>query len=67
MDRTPPEPGRYRHYKGNEYDVVAIAQFKGRGHPVVVYRAVPGGGWFVRTVTSWNSTTPSGVPRFEKI
>lgn len=45
----PLQPGRYRHYKGNEYDVVAVARHSETLEPVVVYRALYGeGGLWVR-------------------
>lgn len=42
-------PGRYRHYKGNDYQVVAIATHSETLEPVVVYKALYGdGGLWVR-------------------
>jgi hypothetical protein len=35
-------PGRYRHYKGNDYEVVAVARHSETLEPVVVYRALYG-------------------------
>jgi hypothetical protein len=35
---APPRPGRYRHYKGNEYEVVAIARHSETEEEMVVYR-----------------------------
>jgi hypothetical protein len=32
------EPGLYRHYKGNEYDVVGVALHSETLEPMVVYR-----------------------------
>ena len=44
-----PQPGRYRHYKGNEYRVIAIARHSETLEPLVVYEALYGeGGWWVR-------------------
>ena len=41
--------GRYRHYKGNEYEVMAVARHSETLEPVVVYRALYGeGGLWVR-------------------
>jgi hypothetical protein len=43
------EPGRYRHYKGGEYDVVDIARHSETLEPLMVYRALYGeGGLWVR-------------------
>lgn len=42
-------PGRYRHHKGNDYEVVAVARHSETLEPVVVYRALYGdGGLWVR-------------------
>lgn len=35
-------PGRYRHYKGHEYEVIAVARHSETLEPVVVYRALYG-------------------------
>jgi hypothetical protein len=35
-------PGRYRHYKGRDYEVVAVARHSETLEPVVVYRALYG-------------------------
>ena len=42
-------PGRYRHYKGMDYEVVAVARHSESLEPMVVYRALYGeGGLWVR-------------------
>ena len=42
-------PGRYRHYKGNEYELIGIAQHSETLEPMVVYRPLYGeGGLWVR-------------------
>ena len=41
--RTIP-PGRYRHFKGNNYEVIAIARHSEDESPMVVYRALYGDG-----------------------
>lgn len=42
-------PGLYRHYKGNDYEVIAVARHSETLEPVVVYRALYGeGGLWVR-------------------
>ena len=42
------EPGRYRHYKGNDYEVIGEAQHSETEEPFVVYRALYGarGLWY---------------------
>ncbi|HEY6085296.1 MAG TPA: DUF1653 domain-containing protein, partial [Nitrospira sp.] len=36
------QPGRYRHYKGNEYEVIGIARHSETEEEYVVYRALYG-------------------------
>ena len=50
-------PGRYRHFKGNEYEVLYIARHSETMAPLVVYRALHGeGGVWVRPAEMWNET-----------
>ena len=47
--------GRYRHFKGNEYEVIGIARHSEDESPMVVYRALYGdGGIWVRPASMWN-------------
>lgn len=49
--------GKYRHFKGNEYEVIGIAQNSETLEEMVVYRAVYGdGGLWVRPASMWNET-----------
>lgn len=49
--------GRYRHFKGNLYEVIAIATHSESLEPMVVYRALYGdGGTWVRPASMWNET-----------
>lgn len=49
--------GKYRHFKGNEYEVVALAKHSETLEPMVVYRALYGdGGYWVRPAAMWNET-----------
>ena len=49
--------GRYRHFKGNEYEVVGLARHSETMEPMVVYRALYGeGGLWVRPESMWNET-----------
>ena len=51
-DLSPPPPaalGRYRHYKGGEYEVVGFARHSETLEPLVVYRPLYNAtGWWVR-------------------
>ena len=50
-------PGRYRHFKGNEYEVIGIARHSETEEPMVVYRALYGScGLWVRPAGMWNET-----------
>ena len=41
--------GRYRHYKGGEYEVIGIARHSETHEPLVVYRPLYNAtGWWVR-------------------
>ena len=49
--------GKYRHFKGNEYEVIGIAKHSEDLSPMVVYRALYGeGGLWVRPAEMWNET-----------
>lgn len=60
--------GKYRHFKGNEYEVVGIAKHSEDLSPMVVYRALYGeGGLWVRPAHMWNETVERDgkvFPRF---
>ena len=50
-------PGRYRHFKGGEYQVLGVAKHSETLEPMVVYRALYGeGGLWVRPAAMWNET-----------
>ena len=65
------EPGRYRHFKGNEYEVIGIARHSETCEPMVIYRALYGdGGLWCRPASMWNETVDregKTYKRFEKI
>jgi hypothetical protein len=65
----PPTPlGRYRHYKGGEYDVVGVVRHSETLEPLVLYRALYGeGGLWVRPHAMFFETVVVNgerVPRF---
>ena len=50
-----PKPGIYRHFKGNEYQLLYIAKHSETMEPMVVYRALYGeGGIWVRPLFMWS-------------
>ena len=61
-------PGRYRHFKGNEYEVLGVARHSETEEELVVYRPLYGeGGLWVRPVSMWNELVPRDgktQPRF---
>lgn len=65
------KPGRYRHYKGNEYRVLYIAKHSETLEPMVVYQALYGDhAIWVRPADMWNELVDQGgnsVRRFEFI
>ena len=49
--------GKYRHFKGNEYEVIAIAKHSETTEDYVVYKALYGdGGMWIRPTSMWNET-----------
>lgn len=49
--------GRYRHFKGNEYQVLYLAKHSETLEPMVVYQALYGEhGIWVRPASMWNET-----------
>lgn len=63
-----PRPGRYHHYKGNDYRVLGAARHSETGEWLVVYQALYGEhGWWVRPHAMFCETVEVGgqrVPRF---
>ncbi len=63
--------GKYRHYKGNFYEVLSLATHSETLEPMVVYRALYGvKGVWVRPAFMWNAlvVTPEGQKkRFEYV
>ena len=64
-------PGRYRHYKGGEYEVVGAARHSETLEPLVVYRPLynASGLWVRPHAMFFEEVTVDGVrrPRFERI
>ena len=63
------KPGRYRHFKGNEYKVLHIARHSETLEEMVVYQALYGEyGIWVRPASMWNEMVEhqgKTVRRFE--
>jgi hypothetical protein len=61
------EPGLYRHYKGNDYEVVGVATHSETQESLVVYRALYGEyGLWVRPLAMFEELV-DGRPRFERV
>jgi len=63
------KPGKYRHFKGGEYELIGIAKHSETLEPMVVYRALYGeGGLWVRPARMWTETVDRDGyhgPRFQ--
>ena len=61
-------PGRYRHFKGGEYEVIGVARHSETMEELVVYRALYGErGLWVRPAGMWLETVERDgqrLPRF---
>ena len=60
--------GRWRHFKGGEYEVICVARHSETEEDMVVYRALYGdGGVWVRPAAMWLETVKRDgrvIPRF---
>ena len=67
----PTRLGRYRHYKGGEYEVVGVARHSETLEPLVVYRPLYNdSGWWVRPhAMFFGNVVVDGVsrPRFDPL
>lgn len=65
------EPGKYRHFKGGEYELIGVARHSETLEELVVYRALYGeGGLWVRPAAMWSETVEREgrcLPRFVRI
>ena len=64
-------PGRYHHYKGNDYEVIGVARHSETEVELVVYRCLYGDHslWVRPLAMFFETVTVAGreVPRFERI
>lgn len=71
MDTLTLAPGKYRHFKGKEYQLLAIARHSETLEPMVVYRALyDQGSLWVRPAQMWTETVDRDGyhgPRFQYI
>ncbi|WP_265551624.1 DUF1653 domain-containing protein [Trichlorobacter lovleyi] len=71
MKLPEPLPGRYRHYKGGEYEVVGTARHSESDEQLVVYRCLyDNNSLWVRPLAMFLETVPVDgreLPRFERI
>lgn len=59
--------GRYRHFKGGEYEVVGIARHSETREEMVVYRALYGEyGLWVRPASMWEETVTRDGKAFQR-
>lgn len=61
------KPGRYRHFKGKEYEVLGVARHSETEEELVVYRALYGDfGLWARPVSMWNETVERDGKTFRR-
>ncbi|RBW52057.1 DUF1653 domain-containing protein [Marinobacter sp. F3R11] len=69
--KTDIRPGRYRHYKGKDYEVIDIARHSETEEKLVVYRCLYGdNSLWVRPLSMFRETVNVAgeqVPRFARI
>ncbi|MBQ9713821.1 MAG: DUF1653 domain-containing protein [Clostridia bacterium] len=59
--------GKYRHFKGMEYEVIALAKHSETGEETVVYRALYGDGQvWIRPASMWNETVERDGKRYKR-
>ena len=60
-------PGKYRLFKGGDYEVLGVARHSETEEELVVYRALYGaGGLWVRPVSMWTETVERDGKRFAR-
>lgn len=61
------KPGRYRHFKGKEYEVLGVARHSETEEELVVYRALYGDfSLWVRPVSMWNEAVEHDGKTFRR-
>ncbi len=60
-------PGRYRHFKGNDYEVIGVAIHSETREPLVIYRPLYGnGGLFARPLAMFTEIVERDGKRQER-
>jgi hypothetical protein len=69
-----PQPGeKWQHYKGGQYEIVAMCNHTDTDEVLVIYKSLSFGGFHARPYSEWHEqvgeTKTSGYPiyRFEKL
>ena len=61
------QPGRYRHFKGGEYEVIGVARHSETMEELVVYRALYGErGLWVRPAAMWLEVVERDGKQFQR-
>ena len=61
------QPGRYRHFKGGEYEVIGVTRHSETMEELVVYRALYGErGLWVRPAAMWQEMVERDGKRFQR-
>ena len=63
-----PKKGRYRHYKGNEYEIMAVAHHTETSEELVIYKSLSDGNVWARPKAIFCGKSSDGtMMRFTKI
>jgi hypothetical protein len=69
-----PKPGeKWQHYKGGQYEIVAMCNHTDTDEVLVIYKSLSFGGFHARPFTEWNEEvrtnykTLKPIYRFEKL
>lgn len=54
--------GRYRHYKGGEYEVITLATHSETNEPLVIYKSILFGSVYARPLSMWFDDVKSEGP-----
>ena len=62
------KPGRYRHFKGNEYEVIAVARHSENNEELVIYKSIRNGCVWARPKAIFCGKAGDGtISRFTKL